>query len=293
MFAAVDLCHELLTGLLQLRERGVLVSQVRVSGDQVGLRQPDCGLRAALGLRVERDTRVDLSAVVAGDFHDLRMSDRDAGDMVDSDGFGVVSQHKRRHPTQPAQGGVQAGDQRRLGLVPDRDHHPEPGPRQPGAEQQRRPQLSARTRHPGALAPVELQPQARLSDPRPIRAPVPSPPSRLHLRDRASGGAFRPGEPHPDQPGMDHIRADLALAGLDPVLNLRHEPIQHPRPPARTRHRPTRIPRRDIPTHRLRIHPRQQRSRVRTLRGVERLQNFHDLPVRLLHVSLRWNRSWW
>ena len=39
----------------------------------------------------------------------------------------------------------------------------------------------------------------------------------------------------------------------------------------------------DVASHRLGVHPRQRRRRVGAASGVERFQNLHDLPVRLLH----------
>ena len=52
-------------------------------------------------------------------------------------------------------------------------------------------------------------------------------------------------------------------------------------------HRPAQIPGLRIPAHRLRIRIAQRRRRMRDSRRVERFENFHDLPVRLLHRPLR------
>jgi hypothetical protein len=55
----------------------VVVAQVRVGRDQVGLGDPHRRLRAALGLRIGRHARRDRDAVVAADRDHLRMPHRD------------------------------------------------------------------------------------------------------------------------------------------------------------------------------------------------------------------------
>ena len=98
----LTLLAERLTRLGQLGERVVAGPQVRLGGDQVGLRDPHRGLRPALGLGVERDTGVHGQAVVPARGHDHRMPDRDPGDVLDGDGLLVVGQRIRRRPTDPA-----------------------------------------------------------------------------------------------------------------------------------------------------------------------------------------------
>src|SRR5699024_9311890 len=133
-----------------------------------------------------------------------------------------------------------------------------------------------RARHPRALTPVELQPQARLGDPRPIRAKVPGPSSSLRLRHRPPSSALGASEFHRAKPDVDHIGADLTRAALDPLPGLAHTFIDPPHPPRRPAHRPTRITGSRIPTPRLRIDPGQLSGRVDTARGVERLKDLHD-----------------
>ena len=60
-----------------------------------------------------------------------------------------------------------------------------------------------------ARHPVELQPQPRLGDPGPVTTAMPIAVGGLRGRDRPAGGPLIPGEPHRDQPLMDHIGADL------------------------------------------------------------------------------------
>ena len=48
---------------------------------------------------------------------------------------------------------------------------------------------------------------------------------RLHASDRAASGPLVPGEPHRDQPFMDHVGTDHALGGLDQLLDLGQERI--------------------------------------------------------------------
>ncbi len=95
----------------------------------------------------------DPGAVVPGHLDDLRAPYRDSADVVHGDGAGIVGERVSGGSADPAQGGIQAGDQARHGLIPHRDLYPEPGPRQPGVEQPRPPQRPIRARHPRALSP--------------------------------------------------------------------------------------------------------------------------------------------
>lgn len=87
----------------------------------------------------------DPGAVVPGHLDDLRAPYRDSADVVHGDGAGIVGERVSGGSADPAQGGIQAGDQARHGLIPHRDLYPEPGPRQPG----RRTATSAAASHPG------------------------------------------------------------------------------------------------------------------------------------------------
>ena len=69
--------------------------------------------------------------------HRGRVADRDPGDMLDGHGLLVVGQQVGRDPAEAAQRDVDRGQHRGLGLVQQRQHHPEPGPGQPQAEQDR------------------------------------------------------------------------------------------------------------------------------------------------------------
>lgn len=68
---------------------------------------------------------------------------------------------------------------------------------------------------------------------------------------------------------MDRLGADLALAALHPLLDLRHEHVDQLLPRHARIHRPARITRIDIPLNRLRIHPLKLRRSQRAARGVE------------------------
>jgi hypothetical protein len=57
--AVVHVLAEVPAGRRELPEGGVLGSQVRISRDEVGFRDPDGGFGAALGLGIGRDTRVN------------------------------------------------------------------------------------------------------------------------------------------------------------------------------------------------------------------------------------------
>src|SRR5258708_30143655 len=129
------------------------------------------------------------------------MAARTPRHMINGDGAFVVGQQIRRHPTQTAQGGVQASDQTAQRPVPSRDHHPETAPRQPGTEQ-----TGAPTTHAGTLAPVPLAPHARLGHPRPITAAVPIPPRLLALGHRPTAGALLAPQAPPPHPAASPIR---------------------------------------------------------------------------------------
>ena len=186
MHPAVHLRHELLTRLLQLSKRGVLGAQVGVGGNQVGLGDLHRRLHPTLGGRVGRLTSQHGHPVMPAERDGLPVPDRHPGHMLDGDGFFVVGQHIRRHPTQHAERAVQRGDHRRLRPVPQRPHHPEPGPGQPGHEQHRLDPV-----HDGAVAEVVLQPHPRLGHPRPVDPGMSQPVGLLHLRDRAPGRPVR------------------------------------------------------------------------------------------------------
>jgi hypothetical protein len=126
MDAGIDHLPERLTRRLQLREGLVVGEQVGVFGHQVGLGEFDRGLRTALRSWVGRFTGVHRDPVMASEPDDLRVADRDPRDMVEGDSFLVVSQQIRRCPTEAAQRHVQRGEHTRCGLVPQRQHHPEP-----------------------------------------------------------------------------------------------------------------------------------------------------------------------
>ncbi len=283
MHPGVDLDAERLTGLDELGKGVVAGAEVGGGGDQVGLRDPDRGLRPALGLRIGRNAGMHSEPIVAGGGDDHRVPDRDTGDVFDGDGLLVVGQRERRHPTTGPERRVQAREQRAHPAVPGRDHHPEPRPRQPGAEQHRRPRSAVGAEHDRAGAPVELQPQPRLGDPRPIRPPMPCYIGGLRCCDRAAGGPLITEKPHRDQPLMQHIGADRTLGDLHNLLDLGHEGVDQLRPAHRLIDRHPGLALGDVGPHRLRVHPRQCCRRMRTPGGVERFENLHDLPVRLLH----------
>ena len=282
MHPPVDPVAEPGAGLLQLREAAVSRQQVRLRGHQVGLGDLHRRLDPALGLRVERHAGLHLAAVVAAQRDHLRVPHRDARDVVHRDGARVVGQQVGRRAASGPQCLVDAPGQRAQLLVPGRDHHPEPRPGQPRREQLR---LAAPDLRP--VAPVPLQPHPRLRDPRPV-APAPARlPGFLHLRDRPPGRPLRPPVAHRRDLPVRHIRADLALAPVDQLLDLRHERVDQPRPRHPGQRIPARLPDRHVPGDRLRVAPGQLRRRPGRPGEVKRLENLHDLPARLGHGSLR------
>jgi hypothetical protein len=82
-----------------------------------------------------------------------------------------------------------------------------------------------------------------------------------------------PVNPSARSPLVHHIGADRAIGPIDPFLDLGQERVDDPWPLHRSVDRPTGIACGDVPAHRLGIHPRQHRRRVRTPGRVERFQN--------------------
>jgi hypothetical protein len=184
---AVDLAAELCAGGLEPGERRIPGQQVRCRGHQVRLRDPDGGLAAALGRRVGGQARRDGQPVVPGERHGTGVADRDPGHVPGGDGLLVVGQQVSRAPADPAQGDVDRGEHRGLGLIQQRQYDPEPRPGQPQAEQDR-----GGPADPRAVAEVVLGPHARLGHPRPEHPPPARRPVRLDLGDRPPGSALGP-----------------------------------------------------------------------------------------------------
>ena len=266
----------------ELGEAAVAAAQVRLGGHQIGLGDAHRGLDAALGLRIERLARMHRRAVMPPGRDHRRVPHRDPGDVLHRDRLRVVSQQIRRHPTDPAQGGVQARDQRAHRLVPDRDHHPEPRPGQPRAEQIR-------------LAPVD--PRARRPSRTATTAPARPPTAGTCAAARPATPASPPAPPDescvrcPQTPSPVRRSCTLSArifpfdASTSSSTFARNASISF----GRDRRRPDQripaagLPQRHIPLHRLRITPGQLRRRMRAAGQVVRLQDFHDLPVRLGH----------
>jgi len=215
VWPGVDLLTERRARRLELSEAGVLLTQVRVLGDDVSLADLHRRLGAALGRRIRRHTGVHHHRVVLGERHQLRIPDRDPGDVLDRDGLLVVGQHIGRHPTQPPERHVQGREHRGHRLVTDREHHPEPRPGQPRHEQHRLHTVDDRP-----VAVVVLQPHPRLGDPGPVHPHMPCPIGLLDLRDRTAGRPLRTGVPQREQLLVGHIGTNLALGPFDPLLDL-------------------------------------------------------------------------
>ena len=245
--------------------------EVVVGRDQIGLRDPDRRLRAALGLRIARHTRRNRQPVVAADGHDLRVADRDPADMIDRHRLLVIGQRVGRRAAERAQRAVDRHHHRRHRPIAQRDHDPEPRPRQPRTEQRRRPAADDR-----AVAIVPLHPQPGLGHPRPCPPPMLGTPPPLGVSDRPPGRALRTHVAHRDQPLMRLIRADLPPRAIDPLLDLDRERIDLRPGPRRRRQPAARLitgthPMRD----RLVITPRQHRRATQRAGQVIRLQNLH------------------
>ena len=282
MLTAVDLGHPRLTRIDQLRPRPVAVPQVGVGWHQVGLGDPHRRLAATLGFRIRRHTRRDRHAVVAADRDHLRMPDRHAGDVVDRDGALVVGQPIRRCTTKGPHGTVDTADHRRQPAIPARNHDPEPRPRQPRAEQQRRLRTDRRTG-----APVPLGPHPRLGDPRPIHPPPTTPMVGLHLGDRSAHRAFRTGVTERSELVEGHVGTNLGVRPLDPLLDLRQERVDNPLPPLRSAAKQLAgVALGDIAGHGVMRHAGQLAGATQRPSQVERFQHIHDLLARLHSLLL-------
>jgi len=217
VLASIDLLAERVARGPQLGERPVFLQEVRLGRDEVGLGDLDRALRAALRRRIGRHAGVDLEAVMARGGDEDRVLDGDAGDPVDRDGPLVVRQRVRRTPAEAAERLVETGDDRWHGSVPGRDDDAEPTPGQPCAPQQRLPAAD-----PGTLAPVELKPHAGLRDPRPEDPPMSGRICLLGSSDSPASRSLGAIEAECQQLVVDDVGADLAVAALDPLLDLGH-----------------------------------------------------------------------
>ena len=251
-------------------------TQVGVLRDQVGLAKFHRRLHPALAGRVGRLAGQHRHPVMPAKRDDLPVPHRHPGHMLHGDGLLVVGQHKRRCPIDQPKGAVQGGDHRRLGAVPQRDHHPEPGPGQPGHEQHRLDPV-----HDGAVAEVVLQPHPRLGDPRPMHPGMSQPVRRLHPGDRPPGRPVRPAIAERQQLLVGLVGANPALRRLHPLLDLVQERIRDLRPAGQVPDRPARIPCGDMRRDRVMRTPHQHRRRPGRPGQVVRSKNFHDLSVRL------------
>ena len=256
-----------------------------IGRDQIGLRDADGRLAAALALRICGHARRDRQPVVPANLHDLRITDRDPAHVINRHGLLVVGQTVSGTAPEHAHRAIQAHHHRWQRFVAQRHHHPEPRPRQPRAEQHRRP--------PGDLRPVAvvpLHPQPRLRDPRPRPPPVLATPPPLGLRDPPARRPLRPQVADRDQLPVRGISPDLPVRAVDQLIDLLGEQRLHRRPGAlHDRHpaRPLTLP--DPVRDRLVITSDQARRRAERARQVIRLQNLHH-SLRLHHVPVSRSR---
>ncbi len=103
---------------------------------------------------------------------------------------------------------------------------------------------------------------------------------------RPARRAFRAAKAHRHKAFVHLVRADTSLRVVDKLLHLGQERVDHLRPRCRCpgqRISAARLAQRHIAPHGLRVAPGQLRRRVRAASRIVRLQDLHDLPVRLGH----------
>ena len=131
------------------------------------------------------------------------------------------------------------------------------------------------------------RPHPRLGHPRPVHPHPPGlelPPRR---RDRPPGGPLRTGVAQREELLVGLVRADLPRRVLQPLLDLREEPVDQLRTGRRTVTQPARFAGGDIAAHRVMRAPRKLSGVTQRPSQVERFQNFHDLPCTLHGVPSR------
>lgn len=279
---AVHLRAERLAGSGEVGERAIRRPQVRVRRHQVGLRDPDGRFRAAVGLGVEGRAGEDGRAIVAAGGHHLGMPHGHPRDPVDRDGPLVVREQVRGHATDDPEGGIEAGEQAAHRAVPGGDDDPEAGPREPGAEQKRGPAVDV-----GALGPVELEPHAGLRGPGPIGAPSAGAPGGLGGADGPAGGALVTLEAQGAEALVDDVGADAAQGALHELLDLVPVRVDHHGPSVPHGRVAPGVADDDVPGDGLGVAAGETGRRVRGVGEVERLEDLHDLPVRLRHGPSR------
>ena len=199
--------------------------------------------------------------------------------MLDRHRLGVVGQQIRRRAADHAQRPVQARGQAAQGLVPRRQHHPEPRPRQPAAEQLRaagRRSAGPRPSPTAATSPAPGSTAGKSAGARPARPPSPRrPPAASCAPTRRSPSRPACGAPHP--------RGSCRCCGSTSSSTLaRNASIDRGPPLSRQRICP-RLAQRHIPRHGLAVSPGQLRRRMGAAGQVKCLENLHDLPARLGH----------
>ncbi len=274
--AGVDHVAELLAGSLEVGEGVVGAQQVRLGRHEVGLGELDGVLTAALRGRVGRLAGVHGDPVVRCEGHDLRVPHRHPGDVSDRHSLLVVRQHIGRRPAQAAQHHVQGGEHGRGGAVPQREHDPEPRPRQPGAEQDRLAPVDDR-----AVAEVVLQPHARLGHPRAVDPAVAEVERGLRLVHRPPCGALGTAVAQREELLVGLVRADLPEGVVDPLLDLGQELFDQLRAGRGLVQPASGLPGRDVAGDGVMGTAGQLGGISKRSGQVERCQNFHDLPCRL------------
>ena len=182
------------------------------------------------------------------------------------------------HTTEDPHRPIETADHRRQRLVPRRDHHPQPAPRQPCAPQIRLPAGDPSDRGPSPTAPTSPAQGSTADTPavaRPDSSPSPRPPpagpcapSRRTRAPRACrtrrqrGSCRSSARPTPRSwPGADRSTSPAAAA--------------------HRRRRAALVTQRDVMLDGVMRTTRQLGGRPERPRQIERFQNLHDLLVRL------------
>src|SRR5438105_2302774 len=150
---------------------------------------------------------------MASDLHHRWVAHGNARDVIQRKRFLVVAQTIGWYTAKSTQRGIDACNDRRQRLIANRQHHAKAAPRQPSTPQPGAPLLH---QWPVGVIPLEPQPWFRQPWPKPSTMPVSI--HRFRFSHRAPRRALRAAIPHRLELAVGNIGTDVAVAGVDPLL---------------------------------------------------------------------------